>query len=101
MDENKIFDMLEKIYTDVQETKVKVSSIENNVKKLGITIDEKLVPTDNALLDGYKDNAEHIAIIDNKVDKLQMNVNNISMKVAHNDNRIIEISKGIKKAKKI
>ena len=113
MDENKIFDLLEKIYIDVQETKSEVKNhterfnnvesrldtIQKEVKKLGITIDEKLIPTDNAILDGYKDNAEHITIIDDKIDRLQIDVNSISMKVSYNDSRIIEISKDLKKAK--
>jgi len=36
---------------------------------------------------------------DDKIDRLQMDVNSISMKVSYNDSRIIEISKDIKKAK--
>jgi len=113
MDENKIFDLLEKIYIDVQETKSEVKNhterfnsvesrldtIQKEVKKLGITINEKLIPNDNAILDGYKDNAEHITIIDDKIDRLQIDVNSISMKVSYNDSRIIEISKDLKKAK--
>lgn len=106
MDENKMFDLLEKIYVEVQETKIKVNNIEkvvqnhaDQLKKIDLKIEEQLIQTDKALLDGYKDNAEHIAIIDDKVDRLQMDVNNISMKVSYNDNRIIEISKDIKKAR--
>jgi hypothetical protein len=73
MDENKILQLLDKVYIDVQETKLKVNGIENKVniienevKKLSITVDEKLIPTDKALLDGYKGNAEHISILDEK-----------------------------------
>ena len=106
MDENKIFDLLEKIYIDVQETKTKVNDIEKVVqshteqlKKIDLKIEEQLIQNDKALLDGYHDNAEHISIIDDKIDRLQMDVNNISMKVSYNDNRIIEISKDLKKAK--
>lgn len=113
MDENKLFDMLEKIYVEVQQTKSEVKShterfnnvenrldsLENEIKKIGIRIDGKLIPTSDGLLDGYKDNAEHIAIIDDKIDRLQIDVNSISMKVSYNDSRIIEISKDIKKVK--
>jgi DNA repair ATPase RecN len=113
MDENKVFDLLEKIYIEVQETKSEVKShterfnnvesrldtIENQVKKLSVKIDAELIPTDKAILDGYKDNAEHIEIIDDKIDRLQIDVNSISMKVSYNDSRIIEISKDLKKAK--
>ena len=106
MDENKIFGLLEKIYVEVQEVKNEVQEIKNEVKevknevkKINVKIDGKLIPTDKALLDGYKDNAEHITIVDDKIDRLQMDVNSISMKVSYNDSRIIEISKDLKKAK--
>ncbi|MBU3218192.1 hypothetical protein LL033_01185 [Clostridium estertheticum] len=97
MDENKMFDLLEKIYVEVQETKKEVKShtdkfnnvdnrldgLENEIKKLGARIDGKLIPTSDALLDGYKVNSEHITIIDDKIDRLQIDVNSISMKVSN------------------
>ncbi|HEY5587616.1 MAG TPA: hypothetical protein VIK86_01520 [Candidatus Paceibacterota bacterium] len=117
MDENKIFEFMTKMYSEMQEgfkdikgevksvkeevkenTK-RLDSIENDVKKSGARIDGKLIPTSEALLDGYKGNSEHINIIDDKIDRLQIDVNSISMKVSYNDSRIIEISKDIKKAK--
>ena len=111
MDENKMFEMLEKIYVEVQETKkevqetikevkshtIRLDTLENEIKKIGVNIDGKLIPTNEALLDGYKSNTEHITIIDDKIDRLQMDVNSISMKVSYNDSRIIEISKVLKK----
>lgn len=110
MDENKIFEFMTKMYSEMQEgfkdikTEVKentkrLEAIENDVKKLGASIDGKLIPTSEALLDGYKGNSEHITIIDDKIDRLQIDVNSISMKVSYNDSRIIEISKDIKRAK--
>ncbi|MBC8059809.1 MAG: hypothetical protein H7Y18_04005 [Clostridiaceae bacterium] len=105
MDE-KIFQMLEKIYVEVQghteefkSVGSRLDSLEIEVKKLGAKIDGDLIPNDKALLDGYKDNAEHITIIDDKIDRLQVDMNGISMKVSYNDSRIIEISKDLKKAK--
>jgi len=117
MDENKIFEFMTKMYSEMQEGFKDIKSdvksvkeevkentkrldiIENDVKKLGARIDGKLIPTSEALLDGYKDNSEHITIIDDKIDRLQIDVNTITMKVSYNDSRIIEISKDIKKAK--
>ena len=116
MDENKMFEFMTKMYSEMQEgfkdikTDVKsvkeevkentqrLDTIENEVKKLGARIDGKLIPTSVALLDGYKDNSEHITIIDDKIDRLQIDVNTITMKVSYNDSRIIEISKNIKRA---
>lgn len=99
MNEDKIFGLLEKFYGEFQELKSDVNGMKNDIRKIDIKIDEQLIPTDKALLDGYKDNAEHIAIIDDKVDRLQMDVNSISIKATYNDSRIIEMSKDIKKAK--
>lgn len=109
MDENKIFDLLEKIYIEIKETKKEVKShtylnnvdnrLENEIKKLCDRIDLNLIPISEDLLDKYNDNSEHITIIDDKIDRLQMDVNSISMKVSYNDSRIIELSKDLKKVK--
>ena len=120
MDENKIFDLLEKIYVEVQSTKDDVSTLKSDVstlkgdvntlksdvstlkgdvRKIGIKIDEEIIPIQKALLDGYKQNAEQIAIMDEKIDKLQIDVNCLTAKTAYNDSRIIEISRDFKKAK--
>ncbi|MBU3201633.1 hypothetical protein LL037_12290 [Clostridium estertheticum] len=48
-------------------------------------------------MDGYKGNSEHITIIDDKIDRLQIDVNSIIMKMSYNDSRIIEISKNLRK----
>ncbi|MBU3202437.1 hypothetical protein LL037_12470 [Clostridium estertheticum] len=85
------------IKTEIKENTKRLDAIENDVKKLGVRIDGKLIPTSDALLDGYKGNSEHITIIDDKIDRLQIDVNSISMKVSYNDSRIIEISKNLRK----
>ena len=118
-DDNKLFEFMTKMYSEMQEgfkevksiknevssiknevdsIKNEVNSIKDEVRKLGIKIDSELIPTAVATLDGYKDNAEHILIIDDKIDRLRIDVNNISMKTIYNDSRIIEISRDLKKA---
>lgn len=117
MDENKMFEFMTKMYSEMQEgfknlkTEVKsvkeefkdlknevyditqrLDSIENEVGKLGIGIEGKLIPTSEALLDGYKANAEHIIIIDDKIDKLKIDLNAITMKESYNDSMTIEAS---------
>ena len=110
MADNEMFELMSKMYSEIQEGfkdikkelndhTERFEDIENDIKKLGAKIDGKLIPTSEALLDGYKANAENITIIDDKVDRLQIDVNSISMKVSYNDSRIIEISKDLKKAK--
>ncbi|MBC8059306.1 MAG: hypothetical protein H7Y18_01420 [Clostridiaceae bacterium] len=111
--DDKMFELLEKIYVEVKghteqfknvenrldNLESKVDGIENDIKKLSIKIDSELIPNAVATLDGYKDNSEHLTIIDDKIDRLQIDVNSISMKTTYNDTRIIEISKDLKKAK--
>ncbi|MCB2358700.1 hypothetical protein [Clostridium estertheticum] len=108
MSDDKMFEFMTKMYSEMQEgfkdikTEIKentkrLDAIENDVKKLGVKINGKLIPTSDALLDGYKCNSEHITIIDDKIDRLQIDVNSISMKVSYNDSRIIEISKNLRK----
>ena len=113
MDENKMFEFMTKLYSEMQEgfkvlkTEVesvkealneniqRLDTIENEIKKLGVMIDGKLIPTSGALMDGYKDITEHITIIDDKIDRLQIDVNSITMKAAsynESDSRIIGIS---------
>jgi outer membrane murein-binding lipoprotein Lpp len=103
MDENKIFDLLEKIYTQVQDNSKRLDNIENRIEKIGdevkkanmVKIDE-LILSHKSMLDGCKDNAEHIAMIDDKIDRLQIDVNTISAKVYDNNSRIIRISNKLK-----
>ena len=112
-DNDKLFDFMTKIYSEMQEGFKEVKSIkeevksnterfiklENDVKIINSKIDGKIIPNSEAILDGYKINSENIAIINDKIDRLQIDVNNISMKTTYNDSRIIEISKDLKKAK--
>lgn len=103
MDENKIYEFMTKIYSEMhegfKELKTDIKELKMNVKEINAKIDGDLIPTDKAILDGYKSNSEHITVIDDKIDRLQIDVNNISMKTTYNDSRIIEITKDLKKAK--
>lgn len=103
MDENKILNLLERIYVELQShnkgidgVEDKLNRIEGELKKINVKIDEELIPTSRTLLDSYKDNSEHMKIIDGKIDILQIDVNSISMKVSHNNSRVIEISNNLK-----
>lgn len=122
MSDDKMFEFMTKMYSEMQESfqdiknnhkihterfdklensfdklETRLGSLENEVKKIGVKIDGKLIPTSVALLDGYKGNTEQITIIDDKIDRLQIDVNSLSMKVSYNDSRIIEISKNLRK----
>ena len=110
MDENKMFEFMTKMYSEmlegfkdlkaevksvkeeVNENTQRLDTIENEVKKLGVMIDGKLIPTGEALMDGYKDITERITLIDDKIDRLQIDLNTITMKSSYNDSRILDIS---------
>lgn len=101
--ENKTFELLEKMYIEMQQGFSKVNerldNLESDVKKIGATIDGDIKIKTEALFDGYKGNTENLEIIDDKLDNIQMDINNLSMKTSNNDNKIIEINKKLKSIK--
>lgn len=95
MENNKMFELMEKMYIEMQNIKNEVQETRKIVTKIEVDHGKKL----EALFDGYKQNTETLEIIDEKVDKLQIDVNALSMKTASNDTRIIELSRNLKKVK--
>ncbi|KYH35571.1 hypothetical protein CLTEP_05150 [Clostridium tepidiprofundi DSM 19306] len=110
--EDKMFELMEKMYIELQglkkgqeelrvgqeELRVGQEELRIDVRKLGAKVDGEITDTIQALLDGYKQNAEKIESIDSKVDQLRIDVNNISMKTNYNDNRLIELTRRFKNA---
>ena len=96
-DNNEIFDLLTKMYSEVQEMKLgingRLDNLENEVRKTNITIENDIKPKINALFDGYKQNTEAITCLTNKVDDLQADVNNLTIRTLKNENSIIHLSK--------
>ena len=104
--DDKTFEMLEKIYSEVlnankkvDDTNKRLDSIEKEVNRLGAVIDGDVATKVSALFDGYKVSIENDKSLDEKLDKLQMDVNNITIKTASNDNKIIELSRNLKEVK--
>lgn len=98
--EDKTFALLEKIYSEFKEFKEETNnnfqSIEAKFEsKIEIEVSQKL----KALFDGYKVNLEKLDELSDKVDNLQFDVNNLSIKVASNDNKIIEIRRDLRSVK--
>jgi chromosome segregation ATPase len=73
------------------EEKMKV--VEEEVKKLGIKIDTEITDKVRALFDDRQLLHEKIDEIDEKIDMLQLDVNNLTVKTLYHDNRIKELSK--------
>jgi polyhydroxyalkanoate synthesis regulator phasin len=91
--EDKMVELLEKIYTEFKDFK---EETKNNFQRLESKLEVEVTQKLEALFDGYKTNSEKIDELDNKVDNLQFDVNNISIKVASNDNKIIEIRRDLR-----
>lgn len=72
MDE-KIFDLIEKMYVEMQNGFKKVderlSVVEEQVKHTNITIDSEIKPQLTALFDGYKQNSDKLDRIEKEVSK--------------------------------
>jgi chromosome segregation ATPase len=73
--------------------------VETRLHKAEAKLDGEISNRINALLDGYKSNSEKLDEINDKADHLQFDVNNLSIKVANNDNRIIEINRNLRSVK--
>lgn len=110
-DNDQMFDLLTKMYSEVQNMKSdmnqrfdnlenrfdnlegRVDNLESIVRKTNMTIENEIKPKIDALFDGYKQNTEAIYGLTNKVDDLQADVNNLTIRTLKNENSIIHLSK--------
>ena len=110
-DNNEMFELLTKMYSEVQGMKSdikdmksdinvrfdnlenKVDNLENEVRKTNITIENQIKPKIEALFDGYKQNTEAIYVLTDKVDDLQSDINNLTIRTLKNENSIIHLSR--------
>ena len=111
VDTNEMFDLLTKMYSEVQGMKSdikgmksdingmksdingRLDNIELKVDKTNIIIENDIKPKIEALFDGYKQNTESIDVLSNKVDDLQTDINNLTIRTLKNENNIIHFSK--------
>lgn len=73
MDE-KVFDLMEKMYCELQEVRKDQKEMKNDIKQLGAKIDGEVLTKIEALFDGYKQNTEAIRELKDKVDALACKV---------------------------
>lgn len=104
MDRDKqIYDLLEKIYIELQETKEELKSeIRDNrlaIVKLETKIENEITDKIRGLYDAREVTNDKLDIIDEKMDKVQFDINNLTMKTAQSENRIIELKRDIRSAK--
>ena len=103
-DNNEMFDLLTKMYSEVKGIKSDINgmksdingrfdNLEHKVDKTNIIIENDIKPKIQALFDGYKQNVEVINALTNKIDDLQTDVNNLTIRTLKNENNIINFSK--------
>lgn len=110
-DNDQMFELLTKMYSEFQGMKSDINSmksdmnerfdnlegrvdtLESVVRKTNMTIENEIKPKIDALFDGYKQNTEAIHVLTNKVEGLQADVNNLTIRTLKNENSIIHLSK--------
>ncbi|EHI99386.1 hypothetical protein CDLVIII_2787 [Clostridium sp. DL-VIII] len=105
-DNNEVFELLNKMYSEIQGIKsdfsVRLDKIESRFDDLGhkvdktnIIIENDIKPRGKALFDGYKQNTEAINIFNNKIEALQNEISNLTIRTVKNENNIIHYSKSM------
>jgi chromosome segregation ATPase len=108
--DKQIYDLLEKIYVELQETKNELRDTKEELKseirdnrlaivKLETKIENEITDKIRGLYDAREVTNDKLDIIEEKMDKVQFDINNLTMKTAQSDNRIIELKRDIKSAK--
>ena len=108
---NEMFDLLNKMYSEVQEIKSDITSMKLSknemrddidgrfdklvykVDKTNITVENDIKPKIEVLFDGHIQNAESINELTNNIDDLQIDVNDLKIKTLKNENNISNFSK--------
>lgn len=104
---NELFELMTKMYSEMQEgfssvnqrldkVENRLDKVENEVTITNITIENNIKPKIEALFDGYKQNTEAINALADKVDDMQADINNLTIRTLKNENNIINFSKVIK-----
>lgn len=121
VDEDKIFEFMTKIYSEMQvgfkelktemgDLKTDVDELKISVQKIGAKIDGEIIPNQQALFDGYKQNTEMLLRAEQNIDILKDNVtdvdfaisemkediNFIASKTIRNDSKIEKINRDLK-----
>ncbi|MBC7960422.1 MAG: hypothetical protein H7X94_11175 [Vallitaleaceae bacterium] len=111
MEQNeKILELLQTMYSEMKDGFARVDSemkegfarvdsemkdgfarVDSRIDKLQLSIEHDLTPKIEALFDGYTQTTEQLQNIDDKVDKLQKTVNEISIKTLVLDNSLIDL----------
>ncbi|SHH33930.1 hypothetical protein [Clostridium grantii] len=110
MENDKIFNLMEKMYihmqegfqkvnSEISELKSDVNGLKQEANKTNTIIENEIKPKIEDLFDGYMQNSEKIDTIDRKIDKLQLDVNSLTIRTVNNDSSIINLRNELKVVK--
>ena len=105
---DEVLDVITKMYAEMQKGFSRVDKRFEQIDKRFDKVDERIDKLENllriehehgeklsALFDGYKQNSEKLDILDKKADKLQNDMENLTMKTAYHDKRILELAERV------
>lgn len=96
MADEKLFDLVTKMYVDIQEGFSQVNGDLLTVNNKMTVFESDLLESKKILCDGYACLSEKIKDIEHKIDNIQCDINTLTAKTYSADTKIIEISKRIK-----
>ncbi|WZL73691.1 hypothetical protein QBE52_02845 [Clostridiaceae bacterium 35-E11] len=100
---SEMMNLLEKIYLELQQTKKElkdeISENRKSIIKLESIIESEISDKIRGLYDSREVINDKLDVLDEKMDKMQFDVNNLTMKVAQSDNTIIELKRNLKTVK--
>ncbi|MBP2071374.1 hypothetical protein V6B95_03645 [Thermoanaerobacterium saccharolyticum] len=89
-------DLKTEVYTAreaITDLKSEIYTAKEEIKKLGTKIDSEITDKIRALFDDRQVMHEKIDKINEKIDRIQIDVNNMTIKTLYHDNKIVELSK--------
>ena len=94
--QDKVLNMLEKIYEELQDTKKELKA---DILAIETKIENEVSDKVRALYDHREIVNSKLDEIDEKVDKLHLDINNLTLKVVQSDSQIVELKRNFKNAK--
>ena len=100
-DNEKIYDLMEKLYSETQkgfeQVNTRIEGLEKEIRKTNLVIEHDIKPKIEVLFDGQKQNSDKLDSLDSKVDNLENKVDNLEHRfdrLEHKVDRIeIQVSK--------
>jgi len=101
VDNDKVYDLMEKLYVEMQhgfkEVNGKISDLEKEIIKTNLTIEHDIKPKIEVLFDGQKQTSDKLDRLDSKVDNLENRFDHLDNKVDRIESKIDRIEVQVSK----